>query len=296
MRDLERTSRAQELLISLDRRARSPLHVQIERELRGAIRSGLRPANAALPSTRSLAHDLGVSRGVVVEAYDQLIAEGYLVAQPGSATRVASARLAATPEDVREPRTTRLQYDFRPGVPDLSTFPRQAWLASTRRSLHGVPHLDFGYGDPRGSAELRSVLSAYLGRVRGVVANPSRVVICTGFSQGLSLVCRALKDRGARRVAMEDPCHPGQRTIVARAGLEPFAVPVDDRGLRTDLLSSSDADAALVTPAHQFPTGVVLAPERRAALRSWAERNSAIVVEDDYDAEYRYDREPIGAL
>lgn len=283
-------------MIALDRRARSPLHVQIEQELRRAIRSGRLPASTALPSSRALSRDLALSRGVVVEAYDQLRAEGYLVAQPGSATRVAAVSLGTIPEGTSEPRIERPRFDFRPGVPDLSSFPRQDWLAATRRALAKAPDLALGYGDPRGSDELRSALASYLGRVRGVVTTSSRIVICTGFAQGFLLVCRALEERGVRRLVLEDPCHPGQRAIVARAGLEPVGVPVDDKGLRTDLLESADADAALLTPAHQFPTGVVLAPERRSALQAWAEQHDALIVEDDYDAEYRYDREPVGAL
>jgi GntR family transcriptional regulator / MocR family aminotransferase len=178
----------------------------------------------------------------------------------------------------------------------LDTFPRTAWLASLRKTLTQVPHAALGYGDPRGLPALREALAAYLGRVRGVAANPERVLICSGFAQGLGLVCRALRRGGASRLAMEDPSHPGQRAEVAHAGLEPVPVPVDQRGLRVDLLAEGPTDAVLVTPAHQFPTGAVLAPERRASLVQWAQRHDAVVVEDDYDAEYRYDREPIGAL
>jgi GntR family transcriptional regulator / MocR family aminotransferase len=286
----------QELLVSIDRKNGPPLHVQIERELRHAIRSGRLPSGTPLPSSRTLAQDLGISRGVIVEAYDQLIAEGYLIARRGSATRVAKTGAHLANDAAPEPVSSRPRYDFRLGVPNLAGFPRQDWLASVRRVLKETPDATFGYPDPRGVAELRAALAAYLGRVRGVTAEPNRVVICSGYAQGLLLVCQALKKRGARRVVMEDPFQGDQRAIVARAGLEPVNVPVDEHGLRTDVLAGVTADAAVVTPAHQYPTGAVLAPERRVELCSWAERQGAVVIEDDYDAEYRYDREPIGAL
>lgn len=287
---------AQELLLTLDRKSGPALHLQIERSLRDAIRAGRLPAGTALPSSRALAQDLGISRGVVVEAYDQLIAEGYLVGRRGSATQVARTSSSVTREVVPEPTTKPPRYDFRLGVPNLASFPRQDWLLSIRRVLKEMQDATFRYGDPQGTIELRDALAAYLGRVRGVIAESNRVVICSGFAQGLMLVCRALRERGARRVVMEDPSQSHQREIVERADLEPVGVPVDERGLRTDLLANVRADAAVVTPAHQYPTGAVLAPDRRLELCAWAERQDAVVVEDDYDAEYRYDREPIGAV
>lgn len=291
----DRTSRPLQLLLPV-RRGSGTLRAQLERQLREAVRSGRLRPGSALPSTRALAVQLQVSRGVVVEAYDQLAAEGYLVARPGSATRVAEAALvgAAPPRPAEPSRPVR--YDFRPGVPALDTFPRSAWLASLRTALKEAPHADLGYGDARGQQALRQALVAYLGRVRGVAADPERVLVCSGFAQGTALVCRALGRRGARRVAMEDPSHPGQRAIVAASGLEPVPVPVDDQGIQVDHLQAVGADAVLVTPAHQFPTGTVLAAERRGALVEWAQRNDAVIVEDDYDTEYRYDREPIGAV
>jgi GntR family transcriptional regulator / MocR family aminotransferase len=291
----DRTSRPLELLLPV-RRGAGTLRAQLERHLREAVRSGRLPPGSALPSSRVLAEQLGIARGVVVEAYDQLVAEGYLVARQGSATRVADAALVgAAPPRPAEP-SKPLRYDFRPGVPALDTFPRSAWLASLRKALTQAPHAALGYGDPRGQPALRQALVGYLGRVRGVAADPEQVLVCSGFAQGTALVCRALGRRGARRVAMEDPCHPGQRAIVAASGLEPVPVPVDDQGIQVDRLEAVGADAVLVTPAHQFPTGTVLAPGRRGALVAWAQRNDAVIVEDDYDAEYRYDREPIGAV
>ena len=292
----DRTSRPLELLLPVRREPGVTLRAQLEQHLRAAVRSGRLPPGSALPSSRTLAEQLGTSRGVVVEAYDQLVAEGYLVARQGSATRVAEAALvgAAAPRPAAPSKPIR--YDFRPGVPALDTFPRSAWLASLRKALQEAPHAALGYGDPRGQPALRQALVAYLGRVRGVAADPQRVLVCSGFAQGTGLVCRALGRRGARRVAMEDPSHPGQRAIVAASGLMPVPVPVDDHGIQVDHLEGAGADAVLVTPAHQFPTGTVLAAERRGALVEWAQRNQAVIVEDDYDAEYRYDREPIGAV
>jgi GntR family transcriptional regulator/MocR family aminotransferase len=292
----DRTSRPLELLLPVRREPGVTLRAQLERHLREAVRSGRLPPGSALPSTRALAEQLGIARGVVVEAYDQLVAEGYLVARQGSTTRVADAARvgAAAPRPAAPSRP--LRYDFRPGVPALEAFPRSAWLASLRRALQQAPHAALGYGDPRGQPPLRQALAGYLGRVRGVAADPQRVLVCSGFAQGTALVCRALGRRGARRVAMEDPCHPLLRAQVAAAGLEPVPVPVDDHGLRVDRLAAVGAEVVLVTPAHQFPTGTVLAAPRRAALVAWAQRHDAVIVEDDYDAEYRYDREPIGAV
>jgi GntR family transcriptional regulator/MocR family aminotransferase len=286
----------QELLVTLDRERGGALHAQIERGLRDAIRSGRLPSGTTLPSTRTLAQDLGISRGVVVEAYDQLIAEGYLIGSRGSATRVAEARTHITAEPVAEPAAPPLRYDFHLGVPNLGTFPRQEWLTSIRKVLKDMPDATFRYPDPQGSLELRAALAAYLGRVRGVHADPSRIVICSGFAQGLMLVCQTLRERGARRAVMENPSHSHQRLIVEQAGLDLVGVPVDERGLRTDLLGDVNVDVVVVTPAHQYPTGGVLAPDRRLELCAWAERTDAVVIEDDYDAEYRYDREPIGAV
>jgi GntR family transcriptional regulator/MocR family aminotransferase len=291
----KRTSRPLEVLLAV-RRGSGSLRGQLEGQLREMIRSGRLQPGTALPSTRALAHQLGVSRGVVVETYDQLAAEGYLVAHQGSATCVAEAAIARTVAPTTERVPPPLSYDFRTGVPALETFPRTAWLSSLRRALGDAPYAAMGYGDPRGLKELRDALAVYLGRVRGVAGEAERILICSGFAQGQVLLSRALRRAGVRRCAMEDPCHPGQRDLVAHSGLELVPVPMDERGLQVDRLEEIDVDFVVVTPAHQFPTGVVLAPERRVALIDWARRKDAVILEDDYDAEYRYDREPIGAL
>lgn len=281
-------------LVDLDRGAGVGLREQLERGLRAGIREGRLHPGTRLPSTRELAARLQVARGVVVEAYAQLTAEGWLVSRQGSGTRVAPAAAAPAADPEPWPWAQPMPHDFALGVPDLAAFPRAAWLAATRRVLRDLPDAQLSHPDPRGAPALRAALAAYLGRQRGVVTTADRIVVTNGFWQGLGVVCRALAERGARRIAMEDPGFVFHRHVVTRAGLEPVGVPVDDRGLRTDLLG--DEDAVLVTPAHQSPTGVVTAPERRTALLAWAAERDAIVIEDDYDAEHRYDRDPVGAL
>jgi GntR family transcriptional regulator/MocR family aminotransferase len=283
-----------DLLVALDREDRRPLRVQLEEQLRDGVRSGRLHAGTALPSTRALAQELGVARGVVVEAYGQLVAEGFLVARRGSATRVAKVAPAAAPAPATAARLAPVRFDLRPESADRGAFPRRAWLAATRRALADAPDADLGYGAWAGAPALRAVLAAYLGRARGVVAEPDHIVVTAGITQAIALLAGLLRARGARRVLVEEPGFWPHRTILRRAGLELVPVDVDEGGMRTEVLPV--AAAALVTPAHQMPTGAVLAPERRAALLDWATAHDALVIEDDYDGEYRYDREPVGAL
>jgi GntR family transcriptional regulator / MocR family aminotransferase len=289
------------LLIDIDRASPERLHVQLETQIRAAIRAGRLPAGTRMPTTRALADQLKVSRGVVVESYEQLRAEGYLETRQGDATRVAGAVHVHVPH-TDEPalpasaHAPSMRHDFHPGHPDLSRFPRAAWVRSLRGALRSAPHSALGYGDARGASELRHALSQYLGRVRGTVADPECMLISTGHTQALTLVLRTLRNQGAERVVLEDPGFVMHRAIVAHLGLTAVPVPIDEYGVTTDCLLDIHADAIVVTPAHQFPSGVVLAPQRRMALLRWAEREDALIVEDDYDAEYRYDRQPIGAL
>jgi len=281
--------------VEIDRARELPLHEQIERSLREAIRSGRMPGDMRLPSTRALALQLGVSRGVVTEAYGQLAAEGSLAMRQGAPVRVARAvRSAAQRMPARSLLETH-RYHFHPGLPDLAGFPREAWLRSLRAGLRDSPLAAIGYGDPRGLPALREALAEYLGRVRGVDADPEHTLVCTGFMQGFALICRALYARGVECIALEDPGWHVHRLIVEGAGMEVVPVGVDEEGLRVDELARTDAAAVVVTSAHQFPTGAVLNPERRAALIEWAEEER-LIVEDDYDAEYRYDRVAVGAL
>ncbi|HEY7379552.1 MAG TPA: PLP-dependent aminotransferase family protein [Steroidobacteraceae bacterium] len=300
---LRRKAAAPELLVRLDRGANEPLRAQLERELRGAIRAGRLKAGASLPSTRALAADLGLSRGIVVDAYEQLLAEGYLIARQGSVTSVAEGRVMSGQALPRKSAKTpaagvseQIRYDFRPAVPDTSTFPRRAWHRSLRKALATAAAASMGYPDPRGTSAARTALAAYVNRARGTLAHAERVLICNGFTQGFRLTCAVLARLGVRAVATEDPSHEEQRVAVRDAGLKCVPVPVDEDGLRVERLEKSDARAVLVTPAHQFPTGAVMAPQRRAALLDWAIRHEALIIEDDYDAEFRYDREPVGAL
>jgi GntR family transcriptional regulator / MocR family aminotransferase len=264
--------------------------------LRAAIREQRFAPGQRLPSTRTLADDLGIARGTVVEAYAQLEAEGYLTARPGAGTWVADVAVAAPrlvkPAAVPAPA----RFNFNPGLPDLAAFPRAAWTGALRRAFRNAPAPTLGYGDPRGRVELREALAAYLARARGAVADPELIVVCGGFVHGLSLLSRVLRAQGVRRIAMEDPCLGWHRDVVNAAGLHVVPVPVDEHGAQTDMLGDSDAGAVFLAPAHQFPLGAVLHPERRTAAIAWARATAGLVIEDDYDAELRYDRQPVGAL
>jgi GntR family transcriptional regulator/MocR family aminotransferase len=283
-----------DLLVELERRADRPLYEQLERTLREAIREGRLPAGARLPSSRGLAAELGISRGVVTSAYDQLVAEGYLETRQGAPVRVARAVRSHPPRPAAPPLLERYAYDFSPGLPDLAGFPRDRWLRSVRSAWRETALDAVGPGDPRGAPELREALAGYLARVRGALADPEHLLVCTGFRQGLSLTCRWLRANGIEQVALEEPGWHAQRLIVEEAGLEVVPIPVDEGGLDVSALAASDAEAVVVTPAHQFPTGVVLDPRRRAELIEWAERGDRLIIEDDYDSELG--RARVGAL
>jgi len=287
-----------ELLLTVDRDGGERLCAQLEGQLREAIRSGRLQSGERLPSSRELARVLGLSRGLVQDCYAQLQAEGYLVTRVGSATRVAACAQVEPPPTAPPPDARpRLLADFRHGVPDLASFPIADWLWATREAARTMPTAEFDYGDPRGSSALREVVAGYLRRLRGAAADPARTVVCSGYAQGLSLALRALARTGVRVVAYEDPGGPDTATAAAEAaGLTALPVPVDEAGVDVRALEATGARAVIVTPAHQWPTGVVLTPARRHALTEWAARRDAYLIEDDYDAEFRYDREPVGAL
>jgi GntR family transcriptional regulator/MocR family aminotransferase len=270
----------------------------LEGALRAAVQTGRLGPGARLPSSRALAADLGIARNTVAEAYAQLLAEGWLTARQGSGTRVASGAVAPPPPaagDTRSaPSARRLRYDLRAGSPDLSAFPRAAWLAAARKAMANAPSRALGYGDPCGRPELRNALAAYLARARGVRASPARIVICAGFTQGVDLLWRVLRDRGATRIGIEEYGQPGVLSALTARGLAPVMLGVDSSG--AVLGSAIDAHAVLLTPAHQFPVGPALSPQRRAQAARWAARTGGLIIEDDYDGEFRYDRKPVGAL
>jgi GntR family transcriptional regulator / MocR family aminotransferase len=285
------------LLLTLDREASEPLRSQLERQVREAIRSGRLQVSERLPSSRELARELGLSRGLVQDCYAQLYAEGYLVTRGGSATRVAAGAQVSPVSPAVSPARPRLLADFRSGVPDLASFPRSDWAWAQREACRDAANADFDYGDPRGSLWLRTVLAGYLRRVRAAEADPERILVCTGFAQGLNLILRVLAQSGIKHVAVEDPGYT--ETVAAAAlaaGMRATPVPVDESGIDVQVLAATGARAVVLTPAHQWPTGVVLAPDRRLALVAWAASRDAVIIEDDYDAEFRYDREPVGAL
>lgn len=285
-----------ELLVEIDRATELPLHEQIESTLREGIRSGRLSAGLRLPSTRGLSLELGVSRGVITEAYSQLAAEGYLETRQGAAVRVARAMRTSVPRPVARSLMPSFPYHFHPGMPDLASFPRDAWLRSLRAAWRESPLDAVGYGDPRGVPELREALAEYLGRVRGAAADPEHMLISAGFMQGFSLLCRWLTSNGVERIAVEDPGWHVHRLIAEQAGLDVVPVAVDEQGLLVTELAEASVEAVVVTPAHQFPTGALLSAERRTALIDWAESSDRLIVEDDFDAEYRYDRSAVGAL
>jgi GntR family transcriptional regulator / MocR family aminotransferase len=293
--------RADDLLIELKRDDSAALHRQVEGAIRDGIRSGRLPPGTALPPTRTLAGDLGVSRGVIVEAYAQLVAEGYLTSRSGGYTRVAEVADAASTRASRAAapaaRPSRPLVDFGYGRANVAAFPRAAWLRSVRRVLTEMPDERLGYLDGRGVPELHEALAEYLNRVRGTWALPGNIVIANGYAQGITLLLGVLANAGAKRLAVEDPSvDDDARPIADAVGLEIVGVPVDRDGLRIEALERLEADVLILTPSHQWPTGAVLSAEVRAAVIRWAQTTGALVIEDDYDAEYRYDRAPIGAM
>ncbi len=279
-----------------------PRRAQLEAGLREAIRAGRLQPDARLPSSRALAAELGVSRRLVVETYEQLAAEGYVVARRGSGTRVAPPADAGQPvaggtASVPAPVPVPVEgIDLFPGAPDLSLFPRRAWARSLRRALAGLPDARLSYGEFAGATELRMALAEHLGRVRAAAAAPERLVATAGYQQGLRVFCQLVRAHGGVRVAVEDPGYPVSGWTIEAERLEVVPVPIDDDGIDVDAVAAADPDAVVVTPAHALPLGAVMAPSRRRRLVSWAREHGALVLEDDYDAELRYDRGPAGTL
>ena len=267
----------------------------MQQQLRTAIQNGRLSAGTVLPASRTLAQDLGVARSVVVNAYEQLAADGYVGGRQGSGTRVlaiANDEPELIAPDARRVPTVRLIG----GLPDSTLFPRAEWLRHYRGALNSAPNEFLGYPGQGGAVTLREALTNYLARVRGVVTTPDRIMVTSGLTQALVLLCRALQSRGARAVAVEDPGFGFHRDAIANIGLRVVPVPVDDDGLNIGRLADHDVGAVLVAPAHSYPSGAVMSASRRAALTQWAHDHDGLVIEDDYDAEFRYDRAPIGSL
>lgn len=293
--------------------------------LREAVETGVLPPGTRLPATRTLAADLGFARGTVVEAYQRLTEEGLLTTNRGAGTAVAprpdaspsgeGLRTPTGPEPppplgpshgagpafdlgfdmVRRPRGAE-PIDISTGLPDLAAFPRSAWLRAERGVLATATARQLGYAPPQGTLELRTELSAWLARSRGVRARPEQIVVTAGVTGALSLLAQVLRERGVEEIALEDPGANGNRRILDYWMDRVVPVPVDGDGIVVSALEATSANAVAVTPAHQFPTGVVLSPVRRRELVAWAREREGLVIEDDYDAEYRYDRSPVRAV
>jgi GntR family transcriptional regulator / MocR family aminotransferase len=301
------------LQLSADK-ATGGLSEWLARRLRAAISDGSLPIGSRLPATRVLAAELQVSRGVVTEAYQRLTEDGHVAGRGRSGTIVVAAPIETTPLPATtraagsRPLTTQpgldifdsmravpARVDLTPGVPDLAAFPRTAWLRAERTVLNDLSASAFGYGDPAGTPSLRLAVANWLARNRGIRADPGDIIIVAGVAQALGLIAQVLGRQGLTEVAVEDPGSLGARQHLQYWGMKTPPIPVDADGLRVDQLREQGAPAVLLTPAHQFPTGVVLDGERRRELMHWGGAGG-LIIEDDYDAEHRYDRPPVPAL
>jgi GntR family transcriptional regulator/MocR family aminotransferase len=318
----------------LDLDGEGALYQQTYRALRAAILDGALSPGARLPASRSLSRELGHSRNTVLQAYEQLLDEGYVVAKIGSGTYVAAvlpderpgtggaleAGSAGDPPKAngRAPALSHyaermladaprgpvawdmprrhLPYDFRYGEPAYSDLPLETWCRLLGRRARRASASRLAYGEPAGAPELRRALASYLSRARGVRVTPEQILVTQGTQQAIDLVGRVLVDFGDR-IVLEEPCYRGFSLALRAHGARLDPMPVDAQGLRvSDLLDTGPARGVCVTPSHQFPTGGVLPLERRLALLDWAASQGAFVLEDDYDGEYRYENRPVPSL
>lgn len=298
-----RMSGGPEILLHIDRSHPDTLAGQLRSGLRDAIRSGRLDAGTRLPASRVLADDLGISRGVVVEAYAQLVAEGFLVTRPGSGTLVSDAA-GVTPahsswwhrRGQRHPGLWRPEVDLRPSGPDPALFPRSQAVRTMTEVFRRLPAAELAYTGPWGVAALRRQLESHLGRLRAAMAPADGIVVVTGRTQALTLTARTLAAAGHGLIAVEDPGSPRDRHLLQAHGLKPVPVPVDDQGLDVGVLAASGCRVVLAGPSCQFPTGTVMSAERRARLLEWAVARRALVVEDDQRADFHYGRPALACL
>jgi GntR family transcriptional regulator/MocR family aminotransferase len=263
--------------------------------LRDAVRSGRLAPGTMLPPSRHLASDLGLARNTVAEAYAELVAEGWLASRQGAGTWVVNASSNQRPARLRGVGTPVVPtHNLMPGSPDVSSFPRNEWLASTRRALTDAPTSAFRMGDPRGRPELREALAEYLARARGVRTSAESIVICAGVRHGVELLTRVVRGKGP--IALEAYGLFIFRDAIAAMDVPTVPIGLDDRGAVVADLYRLETPAVLLTPAHHNPHGMPLHPSRRTAVVEWAQRTGGYVFDDDYDGEFRYDRQPIGAL
>ena len=270
---------------------------QLENGLREGIRSGRLRSGVRLPASRALSEQIDCSRWMVVQAYEQLEAEGYLHSQVGAGTFVHGAPAAQAPaQKPPPPAEPSYLFDFRTGIPDLALFPRNEWLRASRAAFTNAPSATLDYGDPDGLPALRTVIADYLGRVRGAAVSEENTFITNGAVHALGILARTLETRGIKRIGVEDPGWIPLRLPFQGSEVEAVPIPVDDEGLSVAALRRASVGAVLVSPAHNFPVGSVMSRRRRLDLMEWAEQADGLIIEDDYDAEFRYDRHPLGAL
>ncbi|WP_197376440.1 MocR-like pyridoxine biosynthesis transcription factor PdxR [Mycolicibacterium baixiangningiae] len=261
--------------------------------LRDAVRSGRLTPGTTLPPSRTLAADLGIARNTVAESYAELVAEGWLASQQGAGTWVVNTGTRQLSTRPRGRRTTA-RHNLMPGSPDVSEFPRGAWLTSARRALTNAPNEAFWMGDPRGRQELREALADYLGRVRGVRTSAETIVVCAGVRHAVELLARVFGPQ--RPIAVEAYGLFIFRDAISALGSSTVPIGLDEHGAVISDLDQYDVPAVLLTPAHHNPHGMPLHPTRRTAAVEWAQRRGGYVLEDDYDGEFRYDRQPVGAV
>jgi GntR family transcriptional regulator / MocR family aminotransferase len=289
-------STAWETLLDLSAARPGPLHMRLAAAIRSAVRDGRVPHGAALPPSRNLAEDLGISRWTVTQAYGQLVTEGYLTARTGSATRVS---WTAGPDDPAPPRPAKAvgvpgpqaRYDMYSCWPDLRVFPRRRWLEAITAAVATASHSQLGYSAPGGMPELRTVLAEHLNRARGATVDPEMISVFSGAGQALTQVCRALMAGGETTLGIEDPGSCRYWQVARTTGMQLVGLPVDEQGLVTaELDRFPQLRAVCVGTARQLAYGTPLPPARRQQLLDWARRVDALVIEDDYDHEFSYDR------